>query len=68
MKNQTSLKAKNLLKRAKTIAGGMLDCMPAQEICMPHMEPCHSNVDENGCAMISPYCGQKYADLKAKNH
>lgn len=60
MKIKTALKAKKLSKKElKTIAGGLIDCMPAQEICLPHMEPCHSNVDENGCAMISPYCGQK---------
>ncbi len=60
MKSKSIATAKKLGKKElKMIAGGMLDCMPAQEICLPHMDPCHSNVDENGCAMISPNCGQK---------
>ncbi|MCS4300589.1 hypothetical protein DRF65_15165 [Chryseobacterium pennae] len=57
---KTDILLKRLSKKElKTIAGGMLDCMPAQKVCLPHMEPCNSNVDENGCAMISPHCGQK---------
>lgn len=60
MKMETLLKGKKLgQKELKTIVGGMLDCMPAQKICLPPMEPCPPNVDENGCAMISPHCGQK---------
>ncbi|MFP3834026.1 hypothetical protein [Chryseobacterium sp. SIMBA_028] len=60
MKNKISLIGKKLnTKELKTIAGGMLNCMPAQVICPPHLEPCESHVDANGCSMISPHCGQK---------
>lgn len=60
MKNLMLTTGKKLNKKElKTIAGGMLDCMPAQVICPPHLEPCESNVDANGCSMISPFCGQK---------
>lgn len=60
MKNLMALPGKKLNKKElKTILGGMLDCQPAQEVCLPANEPCVSHVDENGCAMISPFCGQK---------
>lgn len=60
MKDVILLSGKKLNKKElKTIAGGLINCMPAQEICLPANEPCESHVDENGCAMISPYCGQK---------
>ncbi|MGU3377016.1 hypothetical protein [Chryseobacterium sp. M5A1_1a] len=60
MQSKISLIGKKLNKKElKIIAGGMLDCMPAQVICLPHLEPCESNVDANGCSMISPHCGQK---------
>ncbi|MCQ9633892.1 bacteriocin [Chryseobacterium sp. WG23] len=60
METKILSKGKKLNKKElKTIAGGMLNCMPAQEICPPHLEPCESHVDENGCSLISPFCGQK---------
>lgn len=60
MKNEILSRGKKLNKKElKTIAGGLINCMPPQVVCPPPLEPCPSNVDANGCSMISPFCGQK---------
>ncbi|CAM3088845.1 hypothetical protein DRF59_18670 [Chryseobacterium flavum] len=61
MKNQILQPGKKLSKKElKTIAGGLINCMPA-EPCPPYPDtnPCESQADANGCIKISPYCGQK---------
>ncbi|MDR2236890.1 MAG: hypothetical protein LBE92_12265 [Chryseobacterium sp.] len=45
-------------KELRTIAGGLIDCMPPRP-CPPYPESCDPDPDTNGCSMISPFCGQK---------
>lgn len=60
MKNQILLISKKLNKKElKSISGGMYDCMSYVH-CPSNSDTCiPAHVDDNGCTMIHPRCGQE---------